>query len=137
MENHTYKHCLLNDFNLLILYYMCYWNFCDNLIFRASAKTPLFTSSSCPIKLLLSQKEKLRPERMDCKVKNATFSRITFPSQKCFRWEKPFFGESFFFSGKYYHLKNLKRKIFTFPQQFFSNKVPFFLFCVSSMYQLQ
>ena len=73
---------------------------------------------------------------MDWKVKYATFIQITIPSWKGFCQEKSFFGESFF-SGKYFHRKNLKRKVITFPQQIFSNKVPFFLFCVSSMYQLQ
>ena len=72
MENHTYKHCLLNDFNLLILYYMCYWNFCDNLIFRASAKTPLF------YQLIMSHQAVTFSERETASRKNG------LQSQKCY-----------------------------------------------------
>ena len=88
-------------------------------------KIPFFTKSSFPIKLLTSQKK-------NCVQKDGLQSQLCyfytnydsvlkrFSSGKIILWGK------FFFSGKYFHRKNLKRKIMTFPQQVFSNKVPFF-----------
>ena len=63
---------------------------------------------------------------MDCEVKYATFTRITFPSQKKVLSGKIILCGKFFLSGNYFHRNNLKKKIITFPQHIFSNKVAFF-----------
>ena len=127
MKNHSYKQCFLNNFNLLILYYMCSWTLCDNIIFRASAKKPfyIFTSLSFLIKLLSSHKEKLSAKKLDCKIKNAVFTRITFPLQKIFCRRKSFFGESFL-SGKTFVASNLKEKLSLFPDKFSPIRYHFF-----------
>ena len=88
-------------------------------------KIPFFTKSSFPIKLLTSQKKKLRSKKRTAKSNMLLLYELRFLLKKVFV-RKNHSLEKVFFSGKYFHRKNLKRKIMTFPQQVFSNKVPFF-----------